>query len=310
MIASRRSVLRGAAIAASALAAGAARAQWIPQRPIVRVIMDNDFAGDPDGLVALAHQLLTPTSRSVLVTVSQLDAKFVAPDLKPDLGIAKGIEQAKQVIARLAQDHPPVAGGTEAVRAIVAEAMREDALPLFFACGGPLTNLAAALAIEPRIASRMTLVWIGGGGYPDGGWEYNLAVDPDAARTVIERSAIPVWQVPQPAYRQMQLSIAEMRTELYPISDFTHWLYAQFTHPPDFVKLDGAWPMGDSPLVLLTAISAESSASRMLPARAIRPDLRYGDPIPGRTIRVFERLDARLCHADFLAKLKLHASGS
>ena len=33
----------------------------IPQKPGARVIVDNDFAGDPDGLIALAHQLLAPT---------------------------------------------------------------------------------------------------------------------------------------------------------------------------------------------------------------------------------------------------------
>ena len=31
------------------------------------------------------------------------------------------------------------------------------------------------------IADRMTVAWIGGNGYPDGGWEYNLAVDVPAA---------------------------------------------------------------------------------------------------------------------------------
>ena len=36
----------------------------IVQRPLARVIVDNDFAGDPDGLVALAHQLLAPATTS------------------------------------------------------------------------------------------------------------------------------------------------------------------------------------------------------------------------------------------------------
>ena len=31
--------------------------RFIPQRPSARVIVDNDFAGDPDGLVALAHSV-------------------------------------------------------------------------------------------------------------------------------------------------------------------------------------------------------------------------------------------------------------
>jgi hypothetical protein len=33
-----------------------------------RVVVDNDFAGDPDGILALAHHLLSPSNRVVAVT--------------------------------------------------------------------------------------------------------------------------------------------------------------------------------------------------------------------------------------------------
>ncbi|MBT0770283.1 hypothetical protein KIH74_15180 [Kineosporia sp. J2-2] len=50
-----------------------------------------------------------------------------------------------------------------AAEAIVAEAMRDDTdLPLYVAADGGLTDVAGALLIEPRIAGRLTLVWIGG----------------------------------------------------------------------------------------------------------------------------------------------------
>jgi hypothetical protein len=105
----------------------------------------------------------------------------------------------------------------------------------------------------------------------------------------------------------MQYSIAEMTADLRPISEFTRWLYDRFTSPPDFVDLGGAWPLGDHPLVLLTALSTESSRHSDMPARHIAGDLGYGSPIPGRTIRVYDQLDARLTFADFLALLRLHA---
>ena len=38
-----------------------------------RVVVDNDWAGDPDGLVALAHHLLSPTNRVVAITSSFLN---------------------------------------------------------------------------------------------------------------------------------------------------------------------------------------------------------------------------------------------
>lgn len=38
--------------------------------PHCRVIVDNDYQGDPDGLVALAHHLLSPANRVTAVTSS------------------------------------------------------------------------------------------------------------------------------------------------------------------------------------------------------------------------------------------------
>lgn len=284
----------------------------IPQKPLARVIVDNDFAGDPDGLVALAHQLLAPTTRTALVTASGVDRKF-----NPGLTVAAAGEIASELVRRLGLASPPrievgaEANDTEptpAAHAIVAEAMRDDPLPLFLTCGGPLTNVAAALRLEPRIAQRMTLVWIGGAAYPDGGWEYNLATDAGAARHVIEESGVPLWQVPQSTYRLMQYSMAEMESDLRPISPFTRWLYDRFTTPPDFVQLGGAWPLGDSPLVMLTALSTESSGYVDRMARRIAADFRYGDEMAGRHVRVYESVDARLIFGDMLARFRLHAA--
>ena len=41
---------------------------WAVDQPAVRVIVDNDFAGDPDDLVQLAHHLMCPsvTVRAVI----------------------------------------------------------------------------------------------------------------------------------------------------------------------------------------------------------------------------------------------------
>lgn len=306
----------GAALPFANVATAAKR--MIPEKVRARVIVDNDFAGDPDGLVALAHQLLSPRTQVTLITSSFLSAEFSLPGVNTGKTAAQGRDIAVDLVKQLKLPAAPriIAGPEtamsaarapgEAARAIVAEAMREDPLPLWFTCGGPLTNLAEALLIEPRIADRMKVVWIGGGGYPDGGWEYNLSMDAEAARAVVERSNVPLWQVPQPTYRQMQISVAEMATDMRPISPFSRWLYDRFTSPPDFVDLGGGWPMGDSPLVLMTALNPQSSVLREMPARRITDKFGYGAVIPGRTITVMEEVDARFIHADFLARLKLH----
>lgn len=314
----RRAFCMGMSAALGALTlvpALAAEGRKIPQRPSARVIVDNDFGGDPDGLAALAHQLLSPKTRVTLITVSALDPKF--PSEVKRHSVRAGCDLARELLRRIGPDSPPpVAAGvenfslapSEAARAIVAEAMRDDPLPLIVTCGGPLTNIAAALQLEPAIAKRMTLIWIGGGAFPAGGWEYNLMTDIEAARLVIERSRVPLWMVPQPTYRQMQYSVAELDADLRPISPLTQWLYDRFTTPPDWIDVGGAWPLGDSPLVLLSAISAESSRYREVSARRILNDGRYGEEVAGRTVRVYEQLDVRLVFGDFLALLKLQAT--
>lgn len=285
----------------------------IPQRASARVIVDNDFAGDPDGLVALAHQLLAEKTRTVMATVSRLDPKLSTYPVGTTT--TEGAKLAKQLTDQIpAASWVPIFAGRDgakqgppspAARAIVAEAMRDDPLPLIFTCGGPLTNLADALDLEPRIAERMSVVWIGGGNWPDGGWEYNLATDIEAARKIIETTKMPFSQVPQGAYRLMQMSVAELAADMRTISPLGRWLYDRFTSPPAFVDLGGTWPMGDSPLAMITALTTESSRYTDRLARRILPDCSYGQEITGRTIRVFDTVDARLIWADFLARLRL-----
>lgn len=317
---SRRALLATAALGGaacvfrpSALAAQAQR--LIAQRPSARVIVDNDFAGDPDGLIALAHQLLSPKTRVRLVTASALDPRL-AGDLLKGRTAETGRGAALDLIRLIGRANPPpVLTGSElfdlapspAAKAIVAEALRDDPLPLFVTCGGPLTNVAAALRLRPEIALRMTLIWIGGGAYPDGGDEYNLATDRAAARYVIEESRVPLWQIPQDVYRDLQYSVAEMTADFRSISPLTRWLYERYTTLPAWVELGGALTMGDSPLVLLTALSGDSSDHQERPARRIKADLRYGEQVPNRMVRVYQRIDGRLMLADMLAAFRLHA---
>ncbi|MEZ7211985.1 hypothetical protein HN028_17075 [Pantoea ananatis] len=64
----------------------------------------------------------------------------------------------------------PVSAGAQA---IIYEALREDSRSLFILMLGPATDIAQALEAQPEIASRLSVVWIGGNPYPAGGWEFN-----------------------------------------------------------------------------------------------------------------------------------------
>lgn len=310
----RRTFLAAAAaIPTSAALAGPLAA--IGQQASVRVIVDNDFAGDPDGLIALAHQLLSPKARTVLVTGSALDAKL-AGMAGVDAGrtAAAGCRLAQELIGRLKlASAPPVIAGAEnfsggesaAARAIVAEALRDDPLPLIVTCGGPLTNIAAALRLNPSIAGKMKLVWIGGAADAAGGYEYNLSTDIAAARYVLEESTVPVWQIPESEYKRFQISVAALTSEFRTISPVAQWLYEQYQHLPPFVQLGGSLTFGDSPMVSLTAFGMELCAVSKRRVRRIQDDSRYGEEIAQREINVCHSMDVALNFADFYALLRL-----
>lgn len=307
---------------AAAAAASAGKALADVGSPRSRVIVDNDFAGDPDGIAALVHQLLSPTTHVPLITSSALDqnlARLAGAD-QPDRTAFSGGNLAAEVVRRINPSVPPkVIAGTDtfgiskdqllaAAEAIVTEANRPDPLPLFLTCGGPLTNVAAALRIDPSIAGNMTVIWIGGGGYPAGGPEYNLMTDIEAARQVMERSQVPVWQIPETTYRTLTLAFSELEWISRQDKGLAAWVYERLTDVPSFVKLDGARGLGDSAMVLLTALSPEAGRYAETQARRILAGGQYGNAIPGRKIRLYDTLDADLVIRDFLARLRLTAT--
>lgn len=267
-----------------------------------RVVVDNDWSGDPDGLVALAHHLLSPSNRVVAVTSSFLNPAFPGPAQRAEDGAVLARELIEVIDG---PQRPPVFAGSEqpfgeestseAADAIVRGAREDDELPLFVACGGPLTNVATALRDAPDIAGRFTLVWIGGA--LDGeAWEYNRATDEAAAAFVLGLPGLAIHQFPLETYRRCAYSVAEAELDLGGSGRLGRWLWTRFTNPPDWVRIGGVWPLGDSPPLLVTALGLESSTCQVTPAQDGRAER-----------RVYTDVDVRLIVGDLLAKLRLHA---
>ena len=99
-------------------------------------------------------------------------------------------------------------------------------------------------------------------------------------------------------YRRCAYSVAELEHDLGGCGRLGRWLWSHFTDPPDWVRIGGVWPLGDSPTVLVTALSTEPSAATCPP------------PGRGRAARrrVYTDLDFRLIVADMLARFPLHES--
>ena len=302
--------------------------------PRIRVISDNDYSGDPDGLFQLAHLLLSPSADIRLVigshlrpgdpfdpsTVTADNAKAEADKIIELVGLAGRVRTVAGSNSGLVDRATPIA--TDAARAIVDEAMSDSELPLFVTLGGGLTELASAYLIEPRIADRLTAVWIGGPEHPglgtpppdpDGPSEYNTRIDIAAAQVVFD-SPIPLWQVPRNAYRQAVVSTAELDVRVRPCGRIGGHLVGALDRGTERwwksgQNLGETYILGDNPLVLLTALQTAfqpdpaSSDHLELPAPALDD---HGDYVPrpgGRPMRVYARLDARLMFEDLYAKL-------
>ena len=176
---------------------------------------DNDYCGDADGLVQLAHHLLSPSVHLRCVVASPMaDEASIGQSASAEASTAA----ASTIAGLCGRSEVSIVAGQEASSAIIVEAMREDTdAPLFVACGGGLTAIAEAWQQEPRIADRSTLVWIGGREHADLApappddppVEYNTGIDFAASQVVFNKSDLHVWQVPRDAYRQV---IATMRS--------------------------------------------------------------------------------------------------
>lgn len=304
-------------------------------KPRMRVIIDNDLGGDPDGLFQLAHHLMSPSVEIRGVIASHLyEQGFGGPGTseyakEQAMKIVKILELENSVTVYTDKNQSmtdvsePI--DSDAVQLIIKEAMRTDTnLPLYVVCGGGLTNIASAYLLEPKIAEKITLVWIGGPEYidmaiPPPGFttlEYNLGIDIKAAQVIFNDSNINLWQVPRNVYRQPIMSDAELLTKVKDKGKLGDHLFKVMKEA--LAKID-KWnlPMGevyiygDNPLVLLTALQSSfepdpsSSTYVIKQAPKINASGIYEANLKGRNIRVYQQLDNRLLFEDFFAKLAL-----
>ena len=304
--------------------------------PRMRVIVDNDFSGDPDGLFQLAHLLLSPSVEIRAIIGSHLkegdgfdpsrtqaqNAAAKAKELLQVMKIKNNIPVLAGSNTAMPNDSTPVK--SDAVTFIIKEALRTDTKqPLYLLCGAGLTEIASALLTAPQISGKLTLVWIGGPEYTDialpppnySSPEYNLNIDIAAARVVFNQSQIPVWQVPRNTYRQALLPYSQLLLKVAPQGKvgayLTGVLESLMTRIQQYVNIGETYILGDSPLVLLTALQSSfeadpsSSAYVIKPAPIINTQGAYEYNHHGRNIRVYTRLDTELMFSDFFAKLEL-----
>lgn len=170
----------------------------LPPQAQIRVVVCSDVSNEADDPFAVLHHLLTPSFDVRGIVAAHFESK--AP------GSRATMEQSYQGLLTLLvetgmEDVPALRGCTapladendapdsEGVEFLIREALRDDPRPLYVTVLGALTDVAAALNRCPAIADRLTVVWIGGGPYPQGMREFNLTQDLAATRVVFASPA-------------------------------------------------------------------------------------------------------------------------
>jgi len=306
-------------------------------QPRMRIIIDNDFGGDPDGLFQLVHHLLSPSVEIRGIIGSQLrpgdgwdPSKETATHAKKKIEEVLAIMNiGKQIPVYEGSNFPlendSTAQKSEAANAIIKEALRDDTkLPLYVVCGAGLTEIASAYLLEPKIAKRFTLIWIGGPEYAElappppnyTSLEYNLAIDLKAVQVVFNKSSIPIWQVPRNVYRQVMMPYSSLLLKVKTQGKIGEFLTASLEKIMRMAvkynfNIGEVYITGDSPLVLLTALQSTFEPDPSSSFYALRPSPKINDQglyevnQSGRNIRVYTHVDVQLLLDDLYSKLVL-----
>lgn len=294
----------------------------VPASKRVRMIVDTDCKNEADDQFALAHHLMTPMievkgiiaahfeskndkygeGKTMQASYNEVELMLKLMELQDEYHTLKGAH------VPMPDEKTPVE--SEGARFIIDEAMKDDSRPLFVALQGAATDLGSALLMEPRIADRLTAIWIGGDEYPRGGWEFNLMQDINAVNVMFS-SRVALWQVPKNVYKLMNITLAELQARVAPCGRVGRYLVEQMVALND-VCADEPWPhgetwcIGDQPTVGVLLEDKERENYTMETAPRVAPDMTYIPCPENRRIRVYHTTDVRMTLEDFYAKLKLY----
>lgn len=177
-----------------------------PKGP-VDMVLDTDAYNEIDDQFAIAYAL---RSKEKLVVQALYAAPFLNErSTSPQDGMEKSYNEILKLLGLAGENTPVFMGSGEYLRneneAIDSPAARDLAAramsytserPLYVVAIGAITNVASALLINPTIADRIVVVWLGGHSIH---WhdtlEFNMSQDVTAARVVFN-SGVPLVILP------------------------------------------------------------------------------------------------------------------
>lgn len=169
-----------------------------------RVLLDTDAFNEVDDQFFIAHCLLSPEAMTVEGIVAAPFVNERAASAKE--GMERSYEEIHRLLHLMGRDVPAYRGAertmgdqgpvdSPGVRALLEASCDEDS-PLYVLATGAATNVGSALSLDPSLAERIVVVWLGGHAWdwPDQR-EFNFQGDPTAARTLLN-SGVPLIVVP------------------------------------------------------------------------------------------------------------------
>ena len=189
--------------------------KWIPENlkmpeGVLDMVLDTDTYNEVDDQFALCYALLSPEKVNV-------QAIYAAPFFNslstgPKDGMEKSYDEILRLLSFLGRksdgfafkgsdryfEHMDDTVDSPAARDLVAKAMArpEGSDPLFVVAIGAITNVVSALHMEPAIAKKIHIVWLGGRPLHDvTANEFNLSGDMNASRELFEID-VPLTLIP------------------------------------------------------------------------------------------------------------------
>lgn len=211
-----------------------ARLELPRDEELLDVVIDTDTYNEVDDQFAIAHALLSPERMRV-------QAIHAAPyhndrSTGPEDGMERSYDEIQRLLERLGKPdqgdfgklvfkgsrewmrdrQTPVASDSAENLIKLAMARGVDVPPLYVAAIGAITNVSSAILLEPQIAERICVVWLGGHAlYWRNTDEFNLQGDVAAAQVLFD-SGVPLVQVPcYPVTSHLLTTLEELDAHVY-----------------------------------------------------------------------------------------------
>ena len=177
----------------------------VPAAPI-DVVLDTDAYNEIDDQFAISYLLKSDGLNTLALYAAPF---FNNNSTSPEDGMERSYDEIGKLLALMGKECPTYRGSrtylpdeatpvdSPAARDLIARAMAySPEQPLYVVAIGAITNVASALLMEPAIAEKIVVVWLGGHAHHfHDTIEFNMVQDIAAARVIFD-SGVPLIQLP------------------------------------------------------------------------------------------------------------------